>query len=227
MRFARILAILATAAVVVGCGVSPPAASGPSGASSGAAATASGRATPSASATPASSAAARPTATANVATAPKGPTKPTGLTTIGTVKRVVDGDTIHVLIDGHDFTVRYIGMNAPESVKPGTPVEPYGKEASAANQKLVGGQQVILEKDVSETDQYGRLLRDVWLRQGDGYLLVDYDLVVRGFAEVSTFPPDVKYVKQLLAGEKWARDHDVGLWSLPDPGAAFPTPSPN
>lgn len=87
---------------------------------------------------------------------------PAGLTE-ARVTRVVDGDTIHVDIAGQDFPVRYIGMNTPETVAPDKPVECYGPEASARNKQLVTGQTVELEKDISETDQYGRLLRFVWL----------------------------------------------------------------
>ena len=165
--------------------------------------------------------AARPTATADFSQAPPGPAKPTGQQATAVVSRVVDGDTIHVLLDGHDMTVRYIGMDSPESVKPGSPVEPFAKEATKANEQLVGGKRVILEKDVSETDRFGRLLRDVWLKVGSTYILVDYELVVRGYARVTTFPPDVKYVEQLLAAERWARDAGVGLW-----GMSEPTPAP-
>jgi micrococcal nuclease len=155
--------------------------------------------------------------------APRGPVKPTGATTTAKVTRIVDGDTIHVDIAGKDFSLRYIGMDAPESVKPGSPVEPFAREATKKNTELVGGRTVILERDVSETDRYGRLLRDVWLKAGSTYVLVDFELVLRGYARVTTFPPDVKYVDQLLAAERWARQAGVGLWSLP---ATTPTPSP-
>jgi micrococcal nuclease len=168
---------------------------------------------------------ARPPASIDFSKAPAGPTKPTGPTTTAKVARVVDGDTIHATVNGKDVTVRYIGMDAPESVKPGTPVQPYALEASEANKQLVDGKTVVLEKDVSETDQYGRTLRDVWLQAGSTFVLVDYVLVVRGYAQVTTFPPDVKYVSQLLAAQRWARDNDVGLWGLPDTRSA-PTQSP-
>ena len=138
------------------------------------------------------------------------------------VSRVVDGDTIHVNVGGKDLTVRYIGMDTPEDVKPGSPIEPFARDAAAANQQLVGGQRVILEKDVSEVDRFGRLLRDVWLNKGSTYVLVDYVLVVRGYARVTTFPPDVKYVDQLLAAERWARDLGLGQWAGP---ASSPTPA--
>lgn len=134
---------------------------------------------------------------------------------------VVDGDTIKVRIGGIISTVRYIGMDTPETVKPGTPVQWMGPEASAANRSLVDGRQVVLEKDVSEVDRYGRLLRFVWLDRPGGWLLVNAELVRLGFASVSTYPPDVGYVDQLLDAQREARDADRGLWN------ATPAPAPS
>ena len=74
------------------------------------------------------------------------------------VARVIDGDTIE-LENGE--RVRYIGMDTPETVHPSKPVQCFGKAASAENSKLVSGKTVRLEKDVSDTDKYGRLLRYV------------------------------------------------------------------
>lgn len=71
----------------------------------------------------------------------------------------MDVVTIDVSIDNVIYTVRYIGIDTPETVHPEKPVEPFGPEASAKNSELVEGKKVILVKDVSETDQYGRLLR--------------------------------------------------------------------
>lgn len=146
--------------------------------------------------------------------APSGPTQP------AVVTRVVDGDTIHVDIGGVDYTVRYIGMDTPETVAPGRPVEWMGPEASAANKALVAGRVVTLERDVSETDRYGRLLRDVWLGGPGTWLLVNIELVRLGFAAVSTYPPDVKYVDQLLAAEREAREAGAGLWGVQPPGSS-------
>ena len=129
--------------------------------------------------------------------------------------RVVDGDTVIVRVDGRDVRVRYIGMDTPESVKPDSPVEAFGREASAANEALVAGRDVVLERDVSDTDRYGRALRDVWIRDGAGWTLVGLRLVRLGYARVSTFPPDVKYADRLLAAERAARDEGRGLWGAP------------
>ncbi len=128
------------------------------------------------------------------------------------VVRVVDGDTIVVDRGRGNEKVRYIGIDTPETVKPGSPIEWMGSEASAANRQLVEGRTVVLEKDVSETDRYGRLLRHVWLPGDGGWLLVDLVLVRDGYARVSTYPPDVKYADLYLAAQVDAREHDRGLW---------------
>jgi len=73
---------------------------------------------------------------------------------------------------------------------------------------IVNYQTVELEKDISETDKYGRLLRYVHL----GGVLVNDEMLREGFASVSTYPPDVKYQKMFLESEKYARENDLGLW---------------
>ena len=100
------------------------------------------------------------------------------------VVRVVDGDTIHVQVDGRRETVRYIGVDTPESVKPGTPVQCFAKRASAFNERLVAGERVRLVPDVEARDRYGRLLAYVY-RDRDG-LFVNAALVrarLRGRAD--------------------------------------------
>lgn len=132
----------------------------------------------------------------------------------------MDGDTIVVHVGDQDRRLRYIGMDTPETVQPGTPVQWFGPEASQANRALVEGRTVVLEKDVSETDRFGRLLRYVWLVDGDRWTLVDLELVSRGFAQVETDPPDVRYADRFVAAQRVARDAGIGLWG---PG---PSPSP-
>ena len=143
---------------------------------------------------------------------------PTGPTQAAHVTRITDGDTIHVDISGIDYRLRYIGMDTPESVKPDTPVQPYAKAAAARNAALVAGRDVILEKDVSETDSYGRLLRYVWIHDGGTWTMANMELVRTGYAHVLTYPPDVKYASLFVDAERTARDAGLGLW------AAGPTP---
>lgn len=125
------------------------------------------------------------------------------------VVRVVDGDTIVVAIDGEEYRVRYIGIDTPETVHPDKPVEWMGPEASAANKALVEGKTVYLEKDISETDQYDRLLRYVFLEDGT---FVNAELVRLGYAQVSTYPPDVRYVDLYLEMQRAAQAAGRGLW---------------
>lgn len=142
---------------------------------------------------------------------------PTGLTQLAHVTKITDGDTIHVDIEGTDYRLRYIGMDTPESVKPGSPVEPYAKEASTRKAALVADRDVILEKDISETDRYGRLLRYVWLQDGDIWTMANMELVRLGYAQVLTYPPDVKYASQFVEAERAARSSGLGLWASEEP----------
>lgn len=137
------------------------------------------------------------------------------------VSKVVDGDTIE-LAGGQ--TVRLIGIDTPETVDPRRPVGCFGKEASNEAKNLLLGKEVILQKDVSEQDKYGRLLRLVFLPLEDGppsgearpeggqTLFVNDYLIREGFAKVLTYPPDVKYNEQFRQAEKEARENKRGLW---------------
>ena len=153
-------------------------------------------------------------ATASPAATPPPATNlvPVGATETARVVRVVDGDTIVIDRGRGDERVRYIGIDTPESVKPNTPVEFMAKEASAANEALVAGREIVLERDVSDTDQYDRLLRYAWLREGDGWVFVNLELVRRGYAQVATYPPDVRWTDTFLAAQREARDAGLGLW---------------
>jgi len=124
------------------------------------------------------------------------------------VIRVVDGDTINVLIYGDEYRLRYIGIDTPELNHPTRGVEPFGPEATEANRELVEGKTVLLEKDVSETDRFGRLLRYVYV----GDLMVNEELLRQGMARVATFPPDVKYVDRFLDIQREAQEAGRGLW---------------
>src|SRR3989344_1218237 len=132
------------------------------------------------------------------------------------VTRVIDGDTIE--IEGGQ-KVRYIGIDTPETVDPRKPVQCFGVEASNKNKELVSGKRVRLEKDVSETDKYGRLLRYIYI--GDTF--VNLELVKQGFAYSSTYPPDIKYQNQFTDAQRLAREQNEGLWgSCP---VSTPTPT--
>ncbi|MEH7414151.1 thermonuclease family protein [Neobacillus drentensis] len=133
-----------------------------------------------------------------------------------TVGRVVDGDTI-VTSDGRK--VRLVGVNTPEST---TRHEQYGKEASNYTNSKLNGKQVWLQKDVSETDRYGRLLRIVWFNVPSNDMdeneirtkMFNADLVLSGYAEPSTYPPDVKYSDYFVKFAREAREANKGLWAF-------------
>jgi len=120
------------------------------------------------------------------------------------VIQVIDGDTI--IIDG-GYRVRYIGIDTPE-IYPET--EAFGIEAWQANCELVEGKEVRLEKDVSETDKYGRLLRYVYV---DDDVLVNAELVKQGLAQAKAYPPDTKYQDYLEEVEAEARGAGRGMWA--------------
>ena len=132
------------------------------------------------------------------------------------VIRVVDGDTLHVLLNGRDTTVRLIGMNTPETVKPNSPVECFGPQASDYAKQLLDGAQVTLEFDASQgpTDRYGRTLAYVWKETPDGLLLVNLDEVERGFARQRQYGPNPSaWQAELQAAQDRARAGGQGLWS--------------
>ena len=172
--------------------------------------------------TPAPTDTPEPTNTASPSATPTTEPTPTPERTEAQLVEVVDGDTIKVEIDGEIETVRYIGIDCPETKHPNEPVQWMGPQACDCNRDLVGGETVYLEKDVSETDKYGRLLRYVFLANGT---CVNAELVRRGYAQVSTYPPDVKYQDLFLASQARARDAQRGLWG-PTPTPIPPTPTP-
>ena len=129
------------------------------------------------------------------------------------VARVVDGDTVDVVIDGVKHSVRLLGVDTPETVDPRKSVQCFGKEASNEAKKILSGKTVILRKDVSDTDFYKRWLRFIYLPLDDGsYLFVNDYLIREGYAKVLTIPPDVKFSEQFLEAQREARLQKKGLW---------------
>lgn len=122
--------------------------------------------------------------------------------------RVVDGDTFEARLDGEIVDVRLIGIDAPESVIPGEPVECFGPESSAFTERNLEHEDVLLEFDVQRIDPFGRTLAYVW----KGRRLFNEDMVRQGFATVATYPPNIAYVERLVEAEKRARHNDLGVW---------------
>ncbi len=118
------------------------------------------------------------------------------------VERVIDGDTIE-LENGQK--VRYIGIDTPEVEQN----ECFSSEATIENKKLVEGKMIRLEKDTTDKDKYGRLLRYVWVDD----LLINEHLVKGGFAKTLPLPLDTKYKDQFKKSQEEAKENNKGLWS--------------
>ena len=135
-----------------------------------------------------------------------------GVAANATVVRVVDGDTIVTDVEGTDERVRLIGIDTPESVKPDTPVKCFGLEASKHTKELLPlGTPVRLVLDVEERDRYDRLLAYVY-RASDGEF-VNLAIARDGYAQQSTFPPNVAHVDEFRSAVAEARAAGRGLWS--------------
>jgi micrococcal nuclease len=125
------------------------------------------------------------------------------------VERVIDGDTI--VVSGGE-RVRLIGIDTPETVKPGSPVECFGREASRRLDELLpAGTDVLLVADVDARDRYDRTLSYVY-RENDG-LFVNASLVGDGYAYAYTVPPNVAHAEEFAALQGEAQASDRGLWS--------------
>jgi micrococcal nuclease len=129
-----------------------------------------------------------------------------------TVDRVVDGDTFVGRLAGRTLRVRLIGINAPESVKPDSPVECFGPEASRVLHDLLPAGAAIRAayEDGGRRDQYGRELWDVWLADGRFLQAV---LVEQGAAEPRLYPPQHEYADLLAGLGERARNRDKGLYA--------------
>ncbi|MDM8328645.1 thermonuclease family protein [Staphylococcus felis] len=124
------------------------------------------------------------------------------------VKRVIDGDTIVIDKNGEDEKVRLIGVDTPETVKPNTPVQPYGKAASDYTKKHLTNQHVRLEYDREEKDRYGRTLAYVWL----GNDMFNVMLAEEGLARAKFYPPNDKYRILIEQAQKKAQKQQLNIW---------------
>lgn len=147
------------------------------------------------------------------------------------VVKVVDGDTVHVDRSGQTLKIRIVGIDTPETVHPGKPVQCYGPEASRRAEELMGGKTVGIEYDDSQgrLDRYGRTLAFIWLPDGRLYTEV---MLEEGFAEEYTYDGAYKYLERHRAAQDRARQDGRGLWAhdtcngdteQPDPNTPVPT----
>lgn len=127
------------------------------------------------------------------------------------VERTVDGDTfIAILEDGSRERVRMLLLDTPETKKEGTPVQPFGPEASEYTKKLLGGKQVELEFDEEQRDQYDRMLAYVYLN-GE---MVNEKLLEQGLARVVVYQPNDKYIDEFREIQNKAKQQKLGVWSI-------------
>ena len=129
----------------------------------------------------------------------------------GAVTHITDGDTFDIMIDGNKSRVRMLGINTPESVDPRRPVECFGREASNYLKGLIDNKQVRLEQDPdkTDTDEYGRLLRYVFL----GDTNINEQMIRDGYAYEYTYKSEkYMYQNQFKQAEKFARENKLGLW---------------
>ena len=122
---------------------------------------------------------------------------------------IVDGDTIHVRIDGESESVRYIGIDTPE-VDPSLGVECFGHDASKENARLVEGRDVRLVFDAERRDRYGRLLAYIYRRPDD--LFVNAEMIKGGYARTLTIEPNDSFADALDRLEQAAANAGRGLW---------------
>jgi micrococcal nuclease len=143
------------------------------------------------------------------------------------VVQVIDGDTLVVQMPGHtEERLRLIGVDAPENS--GTP-EPLGLEAAAYAVERLAGRIVFLETDVERVDRHGRLLGYLWVerpalpppgvqvpacRDELCQKLFNAQLLLDGYAQMMTVPPNVKYVEFFREFQREARESEQGLWRV-------------
>lgn len=141
------------------------------------------------------------------------PASDTVATTTARVVSVIDGDTIVVSLAGTEETVRYIGIDTPEPRREGAP-ECGSKEASEYNRDLVEGETVRLIPDEEDRDRYGRLLRYVYVGEGEHETFVNQAIVQAGFARPLTIAPNNTFAREFARAAEVARSERVGNWTL-------------
>ena len=147
-----------------------------------------------------------------------------------TIARVIDGDTVQVIVHGRFDTVRVIGLDTPETKDPRRPVECFGREASArAEALLLIGADVDLEPDPTQAnrDKYRRLLRHIRLPDGRLFAKV---MIAEGYGFEYTYAVPYRYQEDFKAAQREATEAERGLWAegaCDAPWPVSPTPLPD
>ena len=138
---------------------------------------------------------------------------------VGTVTRVVDGDTAEITVDGTKRRVRFLGVDTPETVHPNKPVQFFGPEASAFTKQTLTGKRVWLEYDKSPQDRYSRHLAYIWTAKPTNITnetirrdMFNARLLLGGYAKVMIIKPNNRYAKQFAQYESEARNARRGVW---------------
>ena len=139
---------------------------------------------------------------------------------VGTVTRVVDGDTAEITVNGDKRRVRFLGVDTPETVHPNKPVQFYGPEASAFTKQSLTGKRVWLEYDRSPQDRYSRHLAYIWTAKPKSITdetirrdMFNARMLLGGYAKVMIIKPNNRYAKQFAEYESEARNAHLGVWS--------------
>ena len=139
---------------------------------------------------------------------------------VGTVTRVVDGDTAVITVDGQERRVRLLGVDTPETVHPNKPVQFYGKEASNFTKQNLTGQRVWLEYDKNPQDRYSRHLAYVWTAKPSTINtdtmrrdMFNARLLLGGYGKVLIIKPNTRYAKEFAEFESEARSSRRGVWA--------------
>ena len=139
---------------------------------------------------------------------------------VGTVTRVVDGDTAEITVDGTKRRVRFLGVDTPETVHPNKPVQYFGPEASAFTKQTLTGKRVWLEYDKNPQDRYNRHLAYIWTAKPKTITdetmrrdMFNARLLLGGYGKVMIIKPNNRYARQFAAYESEARNARRGVWS--------------
>lgn len=127
------------------------------------------------------------------------------------VINVVDGDTLNVMINDKEETIRLLLVDTPETVHPTKPVQPFGPEASQFLKEQLNGKEVQVELGIGERDKYGRLLAYVYVDKE----MVNKLLLEKGLARVAyVFEPNTKYIDEFNSLQEQAQQDEIGIWSI-------------
>ncbi|MBQ7216715.1 MAG: thermonuclease family protein [Synergistaceae bacterium] len=139
---------------------------------------------------------------------------------MGTVTRVVDGDTAEITVDGAKRRVRFLGVDTPETVHPNKPVQFFGPEASAFTKESLTGKRVWLEYDKNPQDRYNRHLAYIWTAKPNRITtetirrdMFNAKMLLGGYAKVMIIKPNNRYATQFKEFEAEARNSRRGLWA--------------